>query len=104
MAPAGIDQQEFAQHEFDGKVAIITGASKGIGHACASLLVAGGARVIVNARNAHELRTSTAAMGPKDDAYVVTVPGDVADDATTEALAAAAIEHFGRIDYVVNNT
>ncbi|TXH18438.1 MAG: SDR family oxidoreductase [Mycobacterium sp.] len=74
-------------------VVVITGASQGIGAALVSAYRARGHRVVANSRNIVE----------STDADLVTVPGDVADPATADAIAAAALERFGRIDTLVNN-
>jgi 3-oxoacyl-[acyl-carrier protein] reductase len=85
------------------RIAIITGATGGIGRAIALQLAAAGASVICNYRSnkarAEELvRTITAAGGS-----AVGMPGDVRNAAEIEGLAAAVIEQFGRIDILVNN-
>lgn len=74
-------------------VAIITGASRGLGHALASGLAAAGWRLVVDARAADAL----SAAWPDGD--VVTVPGDIRDPAHRAALVAAA----GEVDLLVNN-
>lgn len=80
--------------EFDDqKVAIITGASRGIGAGLVEAYRKHGYRVIANSR------TITESSHPE----VVTVVGDVADPATAENLVLAAVSRFGRIDTLVNN-
>ena len=89
--------------ELAGKVAIVTGAGRNIGRAIALKLASSGAAVIVNARSnaaeADEVVRAIEAAGGK----AARVLGDVADPKTAEALAAAAIAHFGRINILVNN-
>ncbi|HSP35242.1 MAG TPA: SDR family oxidoreductase [Thermoanaerobaculia bacterium] len=79
--------------EFAGRVAIVTGASSGIGRATAGLLVARGANVVVNARSEERLR---------DIAGVHAVAGDVADPDVVERLFAEAESHFGDCDILIN--
>ena len=78
-------------------VAIVTGASRGLGLAIASGLAADGWRLVVDARGADDL---AAAVGPLPG--IVTIPGDITDTAHRAALVAAADE-LGGADLVVNN-
>jgi NAD(P)-dependent dehydrogenase (short-subunit alcohol dehydrogenase family) len=84
------------------RVAIITGASRGIGLGIATELVRQGARVCVTARGAEELSSAAAGLGGPDVA--IAVPGKC-DDADHQAEAVArTMEAFGRLDMLVNNT
>ena len=90
--------------KLDGKVAIVTGASRGIGQAIAELFAAEGANLMICARNAAELeaqRQKLATAHPK--ARIVTHHADVAKEADVDALFAAAVAAFGKVDIVVNN-
>jgi len=86
----------------DGKVAIVTGASSGIGRASAKLFAHEGAKVIVAARRAAELDAVvdeiTRARG-----QAVALAGDVKDEAFAGALVELALERFGRLDVAFNN-
>lgn len=82
----------------EGRVAIVTAASKGLGRATAQALAAEGAKVLVNARNTAALEDLTATM---DEALVVA--GDITDPALPAQLVDAALERWGRIDIVVAN-
>ena len=84
------------------KVALITGASSGIGRATAELFAARGAKVVLAARREHELATLTSEIGSRGGgaSFVVT---DVAIAKDVERMVAHAIETFGRLDYAVNN-
>lgn len=87
-----------------GKAAVVTGASKGIGAAIAKALAAEGAAVIVNYSSSKEgagavVDAITAAGGK-----AVAVGGDVSKGADAQAIVASAIEHFGRLDVLVNNS
>jgi 3-oxoacyl-[acyl-carrier protein] reductase len=85
----------------DGKVAIVTGASRGIGRAIAERLARDGASVVVNyARSKDEADAVVAAIGAE---RAVAVQADVADVAAVRRLFAAARERFGRVDILVNN-
>ena len=85
-----------------GRVALITGASQGIGHACALKLAASGATVALAARNREKLDqlvAQIAAVGGTAAAF----PVDVSDEAQIKTAFKAAISQFGKIDILVNN-
>jgi len=87
---------------FEGRVALITGASQGIGRACALAFAREGAAVAVAARNQQkldELVTEITAAGGKAAAFVI----DVADEEQIKSGIKAAIAQFGKIDILVNN-
>jgi NADP-dependent 3-hydroxy acid dehydrogenase YdfG len=85
----------------DQHVFVITGASSGIGSATARAAVAAGHRVVLAARGAERLEALAAELGGDDVALAV--PTDVTDFAAQEALVAAALERFGRVDVVFAN-
>jgi NAD(P)-dependent dehydrogenase (short-subunit alcohol dehydrogenase family) len=84
------------------KVAIITGASSGIGRAAALLFAEEGASVVVNARGAEALQTLVAEIEGRGGRGVA-VAGDVADEATHRLMIDAALKHFGGLDIAFNN-
>ncbi|MEN3305135.1 MAG: hypothetical protein V7603_1337 [Micromonosporaceae bacterium] len=85
-----------------GRVALVTGASRGIGLAIAARFVADGARVCLTARKPEPLAAAVAELG--GEAHAVGVPGR-ADDAEHQAAAVArTMAAFGRLDILVNNT
>jgi NAD(P)-dependent dehydrogenase (short-subunit alcohol dehydrogenase family) len=83
-----------------GHVAIVTGASRGLGRALARELLARGIHTIVDARGSDELEGVAQELRPYGD--LVAIPGDVTDSDHAHALIAAARE-FGRLDLLVNN-
>ncbi len=89
--------------KLSGKVAIVTGASKGIGAAVAKSLAASGASVIVNyassKEGAQKVVDSITAAGGK----ALAVKGDVSKAAEARAVVEAAIQNYGRLDVLVNN-
>jgi NADP-dependent 3-hydroxy acid dehydrogenase YdfG len=86
-------------HDLHGRVAVITGASSGIGSATARALVAAGARVVVGARRSDRLEALTAELGESARAVV----SDVRNPDDMRRLADAAVESFGRLDILVAN-
>lgn len=86
----------------DGLVVAITGASSGIGLACAEALRARGARVVLCARRGDRLRAAAAALDATGD-HVEVCEGDVVREADMDALVALAVERFGRLDVMIAN-
>ncbi|MDC0766637.1 SDR family oxidoreductase [Streptomyces sp. HD] len=80
-----------------GRCAVVTGATRGIGHAVARQLAAAGVRVCVTARDAEEVRRTAAELGG------VGVAGSVADPDHLRAVVDLTLREFGRVDVIVNN-
>jgi len=93
---------EHVAGRFDGRTAIVTGASRGIGLAIAQRLVSDGARVVITARKADALEQAVAELGGPEHAVFVAGHADDADHRAE--TVAAAVETFGSLDLLVNNT
>jgi NAD(P)-dependent dehydrogenase (short-subunit alcohol dehydrogenase family) len=86
----------------DNAVAVVTGASRGIGLGIAEKLVAGGARVVITARKPEALAEAVEHLGGPSKA--LGVAGNAADPDHQDEVLAAARDTFGGLDYLVNNT
>ena len=91
-----------AMFRLDGKVAVVTGASSGLGVAFAQALAEAGADVALGARRVDRL-ADTAALVESTGRRALSVATDVADPDSCQALVDAAIAEFGRVDILVNN-
>src|SRR5262245_33411634 len=85
--------------DFTGRVALVTGAARGLGRATAARLLARGAAVAVNVRGQERAEAVARELGPE----VLAAPGDVADPAAIVEIVGRTIERFGRLDILVNN-
>jgi 7-alpha-hydroxysteroid dehydrogenase len=85
-----------------GKVAVVTGSGRGIGAAAAIALAEAGADVVLSSRTEADLAKVAAQVSERGRRAHV-VPADLSDPAAAGALAAAAVDAFGRLDIVVNN-
>jgi 3-oxoacyl-[acyl-carrier protein] reductase len=90
--------------KLEGKVAIVTGASKGIGAAIANALAAEGAAVVVNYASSKTGADAVVAAITAANGKAIAVGGDVSKAADAQAIVNAAIEAYGRLDIVVNNS
>jgi NAD(P)-dependent dehydrogenase (short-subunit alcohol dehydrogenase family) len=87
-------------NRFAGRVALVTGASRGIGLAVAQRLAREGAQVCITARGSEHLSTAAHEVGDG----VLTVAGDAADPVHQDETVKLVMERFGRIDVLVNNS
>jgi 3-oxoacyl-[acyl-carrier protein] reductase len=90
-------------NELTGRVAIVTGAGRNIGRAIVLALAQGGASIVVNARGNRAEADGVAREVEAAGGRALVQIGDVADAAAVQAMADAALKHFGRIDILVNN-
>lgn len=88
--------------DLTGRVAVVTGASSGLGVTFAEGLAAAGARVVVAARRKARLETLCGAL-ESGGAEALAVECDVSNEASVDALVTATLERFGRADVLVNN-
>ena len=89
-------------NQIEGKVALITGASEGIGRAIALALAGYGAKLALNARRAEKLAQVSESLKAKGS-QVLAVSGDVSKVKDVERLKSAVLEEFGHVDILVNN-
>ncbi len=87
----------------EGKVAVVTGASQGIGMAFARAFAREGASVVISARRGHVVQQVAEQIAAEEGAKVIAVQADVAIREDAVRTIAAAQEHFGRLDVLANN-
>ncbi|CAN5485578.1 SDR family oxidoreductase [soil metagenome] len=102
LAGWGIARSLERRFSFAGKVCLITGGSRGLGLVLARQICAEGGRVALLARNLEELRRAHDELA-SDGGDVAVVQCDLLDRAQIEAAAQQALQHFGRIDVLINN-
>lgn len=89
--------------EQERKVAIVTGSATGVGAAAAILLAEKGCNVVINYTRSRDEAEATAATCRDKGVEAITVQADVSEDADCRRMAQAAIDAWGRIDYLINN-
>ncbi len=87
----------------ENKVALITGSSKGIGASIAQELASRGAKVVINYNGSQEESEKLVASITENDGEAIAVKADVSNHEDVKSLFDQAIEHFGKIDVLVNN-
>ena len=95
------DQNNTAGRRFEGQVAIITGASRGIGLGIARRLVSEGAKVAITARGEEALAAAVEELGADN---AIGIPGKAHDPDHQDDVIAKVTERFGPVDHLVNNT
>jgi enoyl-[acyl-carrier protein] reductase III len=86
-----------------GKVALVTGASRGIGRACAEALAGCGASVVVNFLKSPDAAKSVVDAIQKKGGRAIAVRADVSEREDVQAMISAVGEHFGQLDVIVSN-
>ncbi|MGB3439618.1 MAG: SDR family oxidoreductase [Actinophytocola sp.] len=91
--------------DFKGKVALVTGASRGIGHAIAVELARGGAAVTISSRKPDQIAAAADELrGLVPDARVLAVPANTGSDDDRAEVVRRTVEEFGSLDVLINNT
>ncbi len=93
-------EQSCQRPALSGKVALVTGASRGIGYGIAEALIARGDRVVITGRNEDALKEAAERLGAD---RVLAVAGKAHDEAHQADAVERAMQTFGRVDYLVNN-
>jgi len=90
--------------ELKGKVAVVGGASKGLGRACAQALAQEGAQVVICSRSKPDLDTAAREIRDSTGSEALAFAGDLDRPETIRDLIAASVQRFGRLDVLVNNS
>src|SRR3954447_23190709 len=90
------------RHDFAGRVALVVGASRGIGAGTARQLAAAGASVVITARSADALQDVAAGIAA-EGGTVLAVPGDATRPADVDEVVRQTLNRFGRLDFSFNN-
>jgi len=86
-----------------GKIALVTGASRGLGYATAKQLLLEGAKVVINSRSPEKLDQAAATLIAETGGDVITLAGDMADPGVPDFLIEQTIQHFSALDLLVTN-
>src|SRR3954464_14937742 len=104
MAAASPPRKGTDMGKLSGKVAVVTGSSKGIGAGIAKALAAEGASVVVNYASSKEGADAVVASIIKTGGKAVAVGGNVSKAADAQSIVDTAITNYGRLDILVNNS
>ena len=88
---------------FSNRVAIVTGAGTGIGKSCAEQFAKHGASVVVNYSKSKDAADQVVAGIVAAGGTAIALKADVADESQVKAMVAQTVEHFGGVDYLINN-
>lgn len=88
----------------NGKRALVTGASRGLGYATALLLAREGCKVAINGRDESKLKSAAKAINAETGVSVEAVPGDVSDPSTPERIIAETVKALGSLDLLITNS
>ncbi len=86
------------------RIALVTGASRGLGYATARQLLMEGARVAINSRDPEKLTKAGERLKAETAGDLITLAGDMSDPGVPDFLVTQTINHFGKLDLVVTNT
>lgn len=89
--------------ELNGKVALVTGSTRGVGYEIARLYLAEGMKVIINGRRTEVVNRTASKLNADYGASAVPIPADLSDHEEIEMLASQALALAGRVDVLVNN-
>jgi 3-oxoacyl-[acyl-carrier protein] reductase len=103
-AQSDIQREVITMSKLAGKVAVVTGASKGIGAAIAKALGAEGAAVVVNYATSREGADAVVGVIEQTGGKAIAVQGDVSKQTEAQGIIDAAIKAYGRLDILVNNS
>ena len=103
MSNSSVRTKDTGNVELNGKVAVVTGASRGIGEAIAAALAAEGCRLVLAARSADRLQEVADDLRLRHGVEVLVVPTDMGEEQQSRDLIEAASGHYGTVDILVNN-
>jgi 3-oxoacyl-[acyl-carrier protein] reductase len=87
-----------------GKIALVTGASRGLGYATARQLLMEGAKVVINSRSPEKLDQAADHLKTETGGDIITLAGDMSDPGVADFLVEQTIQHYGGLDLLVTNT
>ena len=87
-----------------GKIALVTGASRGLGYATAHGIASEGCKVAINSRTSENVSSAAKKLEEETGSQVLPLAGDVTDPATAEAIILQTVKAFGGLDLLVTNS